>query len=213
MRLVAMSSTIGGVSLVPGMATQSGFVDRRPSRPRNGVTLGGPELPLTKWIETSPAAAASGGLDRPAHGVAGDHLAVAVATVPDSEIAALADDLGHLIRDQGAGFEVPHVVRKHAHAVAVVAREVGVDEVVGDDLRLGRATAGFLEEGAGEAAQPLMIDSHAGECSRGSLGVKRRVEGAAPREGLGTARALGKATSAARITTPLVPAVPDAGHP
>src|SRR5262249_14725776 len=113
-------------------------------------------------------ATATGGLGRPDRGVARYHLAVAIASVPDREIPALAHHLRHLVRNQRARFEIPHVMREHPDAVAVVAGQIGVDEMIGDDLRLRRAAAGLLQEGDGEAAEPLMIDAHGRESGRAS---------------------------------------------
>ena len=57
-RLVAMSSRMGGCWLVPGSAMQIGFVEKRPSLPRNGVTRPRWSATLTKCRPTRPAALA-----------------------------------------------------------------------------------------------------------------------------------------------------------
>ena len=59
--------------------------------------------------------------------------------------------------------------REHADAMAIVAREICVDQVIGDSPRLGLFAAGGLEELVREAAQPLMVDPHgaqSGDCPR-----------------------------------------------
>src|SRR5262249_4630522 len=128
------------------------------------------------------------------HRVPRNDLAVAVAAIPDREIAALADHLGHLVRDQGAGSEIPHVMRQHPDPMAVVARKIRIDQMDGDGRRLEWAAAGLLKEGVGEAAQPLMIDSHGYESVRWHLQPSSAECRAAQREGLGRAPALRKAT-------------------
>ena len=58
-RIFGSAWMIGLVVAVPGTAMQIGLVDMRPSRPRKGDTRGVPELPLTKWTDSRPSAAAS----------------------------------------------------------------------------------------------------------------------------------------------------------
>ena len=139
---------------------QTGLVKKRPSRPRNGATGGGPEATLTKCSATMPARggnlaigadpadvvrvaqAVDGdamlfrGIDGPFDRLAGDHLAVAGMRVPDRDRAGIGDDLRLLVRLQGAALEIPDIGDQHADAVAVMAAQIGLDQMVGDDLGL-----------------------------------------------------------------------------
>ena len=51
-------------------------------------------------------------------------------------------------------------MRQHADAVAVMPREIGLDEMVGDDGGLGLRAAPRLEQARRQVAQLLMIDVH-----------------------------------------------------
>src|SRR6185295_15271480 len=69
--------------------------------------------------------------------------------------------------------EMPHVVRDQAHPVAVVAGEVGVDQVGGDQVGLGRLAAAAGDDGGGQPAKTVGGYAHrdllAGDGYPGSL--------------------------------------------
>ena len=70
--------------------------------------------------------------DGSAHGVGGHALAVAAAGVDHQQGAGVEHRLGGLVGNEQAFVQQPDIGRQHADAVAVMAGEVGADEVVGD---------------------------------------------------------------------------------
>ena len=67
------------------------------------------------------------------------------------------------VGDDEAFLQVPHVVRDQADAVAVVAGEIGVDEVRGDEVGLGGLAAAAGEDGSGEPAETVGGYAHDAE--------------------------------------------------
>ena len=61
----------------------------------------------------------------------------------------------HYVRHDEAFLEVPYVVRDQAYPVAVVAGEVGVDEMTGDQVGLGGLAAAAGDDGGGQPAKTV----------------------------------------------------------
>ena len=82
-----------------------------------------------------------GALDPPSHRLLGHGLAEAARRVEHQDAARVGHRRQCLVRNQQADVEQPDIVRQHADAVAVVPREIGRHQMVGDVLRLGLAAA------------------------------------------------------------------------
>ena len=63
-------------------------------------------------------------------------LAPGALAVIDDQRAVLADDASLAVGDDGTVCEMLQIVRDQPDAVAVMAAQIGLDQVVGDDLRL-----------------------------------------------------------------------------
>ena len=101
------------------------------------------------------------GLDRPLDRLTRDHLAVAAMRVPDRDRAGVGDDLRLLVGLQVAGLEIPDIGDQHADAVAVMTAQIGLDQMVGDDVGLRRRAAAGRDDLVGERKQSRVIDFHA----------------------------------------------------
>ena len=183
-RLVAKSSRIGSLLLVPGMAMQTGLVRNRPSRPRKGATAGrarsdvdevqrhhaGPRGNLAIGADAADMvriaqpvhrdAMLLRRLDRPFDRLAGDHLAVAGPRIPYRDRAGVRDDLRRLVDLERASLEVAHIGDQHSHAMAVMAAQVCLDQMLGNDGRLGRRTATRRDDAVRKRTQPDVVDNH-----------------------------------------------------
>ena len=84
-----------------------------------------------------------GPLDGDIHRFLGDHLAVARAAVDHDHRAIVANDLYMLVTDTMSRRSVLYISGDHAHAVAVMAEEVGQHQVIGHQPSLlSRAAVG-----------------------------------------------------------------------
>ena len=92
-------------------------------------------------------------LDQPLHHLHADPLAVSETPVEQHHRAAVPHHGKTGIRTHGLVRDVVDVVRDHSDAVAVVAPEVGIHQVVGNLGGLGGLAAGPFEQGADHAAQ------------------------------------------------------------
>ena len=101
------------------------------------------------------------GLDRPLDRLARDHLAVAGMRIPDRDRAGVRDDLRLLVGLQRAGLEIPDIGDQHADAMAVMAAQIGLDQMVGDDGGLRRRAAAGRDDLVGERKQSRVVDLHA----------------------------------------------------
>ena len=100
-------------------------------------------------------------LDGGRHRLLGHAAAVPTEAVEHERGAVVLHDLGPRVRHHQARVHVAHVGRDHAHAVTVVPGQVGGHQVGGDEIGfLERAAAG-LDDGAGDAAQPIGGRAHA----------------------------------------------------
>jgi hypothetical protein len=131
---------------------------------------------LTKCIETSPApthisiGADAADMVRVAQGhdrdpvaprpldadqdrVAGDDLPPAALAVIDDDRPPIADDPAGLVRGGVASRKVAQIGGDHADPVAVMAFQIGFDEVLGDERRLVLGAAGGGEDMARKAGQ------------------------------------------------------------
>jgi hypothetical protein len=82
-------------------------------------------------------------LDADIHRFLGDHLAVARAAVDHDHRAIVANDLCVMVTDRMSRSGVLYIRGHHAHAVAVMAEEVGQHQVIGHEPGLlGRAAIG-----------------------------------------------------------------------
>ena len=72
------------------------------------------------------------------HRLVADHLAVAAVALDHQDGAALADQLGVPVGHEQSGVDAVDVDRQQADAVRIVAGEVGLDQMVGDQSRLMR---------------------------------------------------------------------------
>jgi hypothetical protein len=92
---------------------------------------------------------------RGGHRLAGDPAPEAALAVEHEERAVVLQRLDRRVGDDQAVLQVPRVVRDQAHAVAVVAGEVGVDQVAGDEVGLGGLAAPTGDDGGGQAAKTV----------------------------------------------------------
>jgi hypothetical protein len=89
--------------------------------------------------------------DPPDHRRARDRLAEAALAVDDQQRSPVEDRDRHLAGLAGAGPQATEIARQVAHAVAVMALEVRLDQVVGDDAGFLLRTAGGSEQRPAEA--------------------------------------------------------------
>jgi hypothetical protein len=106
---------------------------------------------------TGLAAALDGGR----HRLLGHAPAVPTEAVEHERGPVVLHDLGPRVRHHQARVHVAHVGRDHPHAVTVVPGQVGGDQVRGDEIGLLERTATGLDDGAGDAAQPIGRRAHA----------------------------------------------------
>ncbi len=99
-------------------------------------------------------------VDADLHGLRGDRLAEAVQAVDHRQHGSLGLDLDLLVGKDGAFLLVLQVARHPHHAVAVMAGEVGPDQVFADALALGRRAAGLGEDIAHEVRERARLDGH-----------------------------------------------------
>ena len=162
----------------------TGLVEKRESRPRNGrdeaAVVGdvdevhrdqarrarhlaiGPDPPDVMGVgqRQHDHADLAAALDRHRHRLAGDAPAVAALAVEHQERAVV---LGHLHRAVGHDqpvLQVPHVGGDELDAVAVVAGEVRVDEVSGDQVGLGGLAAAAPDDVGDELPEGIGGDEH-----------------------------------------------------
>jgi hypothetical protein len=87
-----------------------------------------------------------GPLDADIHRFLGDHLAVARAAVDHDHRAIVPNDLCTLVTDAMSRSSVLYISGHHAHAVAVMAEEVGQHQVIGHQPGLlGRVAIGLAD--------------------------------------------------------------------
>src|SRR6185369_9772816 len=86
------------------------------------------------------------------------HLAVAHLPVADEERPVVADHLQMAVELELPFLDVAHVHRDHADAVAVVALQIGLDQVVGHGARLALLAARRLQQRRDGRAQFLVLD-------------------------------------------------------
>ena len=110
--------------------------------------------------------------DRPFDRLMRDHLAVAGPRVPDRDRAGVRDDLRRLVDLQRAGLEVAHIGDEHPDAVAVMAAQVRLDQMIGNERRLIGRTAACGDDAVGECTQPGVIDDHVFSLSRRLIGQR-----------------------------------------
>ena len=94
-----------------------------------------------------------GALDAEFGQPAGHHLAVAALAVIEQDRALLAQDPAGAIGNQRAGGEIAHIAGNHADAMAVMAAEVRLHEMIGHDPGLRRRAAGGDEDPGGRRPQ------------------------------------------------------------
>ncbi len=73
---------------------------------------------------------------------------------------ALPTPVGRLVDLQRPGLQVAHIGDQHPDAMAVMAAQVGLDQMLGDNGRLGRRTATRRDDAVGEHTQPGVVDDH-----------------------------------------------------
>ena len=101
-----------------------------------------------------------GRADRPFDRLARDHLAIAGMRIPHRDRAGIGDNLGRLVDLQRACLEVAHIGDQHADAMAVMATQIGLDQVLGHDRGFrGRAAAG-RDDAIGKREQFGVVDDH-----------------------------------------------------
>jgi hypothetical protein len=88
------------------------------------------------------------------------NLAPGARAVVDDQRPVLADDAPLAIGEDGAVGEMVQIVRDQTDAVAVMAAQIGLDQVVGDDARLVRVTAGRGEDAGCNAVQLCVVYQH-----------------------------------------------------
>ena len=81
-------------------------------------------------------AVAACAFDREFHGLVCHRLADAAVAVHHQQRVGIGDNRDALIELQFIGLQRTHIRRHHAHAMRIVAGEVGADQMVGSELRL-----------------------------------------------------------------------------
>ena len=99
-------------------------------------------------------------LDGPFDRLMRDHLAVASPRVPNRDRAGVRDDLRRLVDLQRAGLEVAHIGNQHPDTVAVMAAQVCLDQMIGNERRLIRRTAACRDDAVCKRTQPVVVDDH-----------------------------------------------------
>jgi hypothetical protein len=142
------------------------------------------------------AAARDGG----GHGLAGDRPAVAAAAVEHQRRAVVLHQLHARVRHDEARLEVPDIGGDHPDAVAVVAGQVRLHEVLGDEVGFGGGAAARFQDRAAHPPQPIGTETH----SSGHVLLPVDVDSAAP----------GRSRPRYSITSPGSPQAPpeDAGE-
>ncbi len=92
------------------------------------------------WADREPVLARA--LDREVGEFERHDLAVAELPVADQERPLVLDQADVAVREQRPFGQVLDIGRQHADAVAVVAFQIGLDQVAGDDGALGLVAAG-----------------------------------------------------------------------
>ena len=87
------------------------------------------------------------------HRLVADHLAIAALALDHQDGTLLAHDLEMAVGDQSALGEGLDVERQEADAVRIVAGQVGLDELVGDQLRLPLEAAAGGADGVNQGMQ------------------------------------------------------------
>jgi len=101
------------------------------------------------------AAVLAGAGNAQLHGLHAGDLAVAALAVQREQRASVEQHLHARIGRQATFEHGVHIARHHAHAVRVVATQVGHDQVVGHLGRLGRGAARFFDDACNFGAQVL----------------------------------------------------------
>src|SRR5215472_16888841 len=101
----------------------------------------------------------SGPLDADIHRLLGDDLAVAPAAIDHDHRAIVPGNLCMMVTKAGAGGGVLQIVGQHAHAVAVMAEQVGQHQMVGDQAGLFVGAAVGPADRHGKGMQPVGLDA------------------------------------------------------
>src|SRR5260221_9651709 len=163
-------SRISGAPLAIGAPAAIGLADRRRSLPPCGATrIPKPEV-LTKCTETMPAAATCSGhaptempgvadgddgnavqaspLDAKRHGLPGDDLPIAEIAVDGENSTALVNDSRVPVRMHETAPLPIQILGDADDALGFVANQIGLDEMIGERLRLqGLRTRGSKDRG------------------------------------------------------------------
>ena len=184
MTLVAMSRMIGRLGLGPrygdadgvGAEARIGAAPRRHGRARIGdvdemerdetrlgahLAIGADPADMMRVAQRDdrdPGLARLGDADH--HRLARGDLAPGALAVIDDQGAVLADDAALAVGEDRAAREMLQIVRDQPDAVAVVAAQIGLDQVVGNELRLVGLTAGSFEDAQHDPVQFRMVDQH-----------------------------------------------------
>lgn len=94
-----------------------------------------------------------GAPDGVAHGMGRQHLAHRIAAVDHRDSAGIDHVFRLGDRSADAGLEPGEIPREPQHAVRLVASEVGLDQGIGDQPRIGRRHAGRLVDRRREVDQ------------------------------------------------------------
>ena len=88
-------------------------------------------------------------LDGQSHGAIGNDLAESAAAIDHGRCRMSLDHLHFLFGLQSSGIDQLDILRHAQHAVRIVPRQVGLDQVRGDERRVFARRAGSLENRAG----------------------------------------------------------------
>ena len=99
------------------------------------------------------AAVLLGALQRQLHGLFAHDLAIAALAIERQQAADIDVDLGGRIRLQAAFGNRVHIPRHHAHAVGVMAAQIGEDQVGRDGPGFGGSAAAGLQDAGHQRLQ------------------------------------------------------------
>ena len=171
---------------VPGMPMQTGLVEKRESVPAEGrhqpavighvdevdgdepgragqlaVRADAPDvMRVRERHDRDPGL--PGARHRGGHRLARHPPAEPALAVEHEERAVVLHHLRGGVGHDQPFLQVPHVVRDQAHPVAVVAGEVGVDEVAGHEVGLRGLAAAAGDDGGGQPAKTVGGYAHRG---------------------------------------------------
>ena len=101
-------------------------------------------------------------LDRHGDGLVGHRLAETEPAVEQQQPAGVGDQRRAGVEVQLAGARVGDVGGDHADAMGIMAAQIGLDEMIGDEVAFARRRTGRCKQGPDGRSQPLLVDPDLG---------------------------------------------------